>query len=85
MHHHLLGSPLRSVRPDRLPRARSRRLPPPGRAFFLTSSMDRSLPRLRAYDISLSRIRSAVQRSNNDIGECVLEIYEAEFMPWWRC
>ena len=36
--------------------------------------------RLRAYDISLSRIRSAVQRSNNDVGGRVLEIAESEFM-----
>ena len=36
--------------------------------------------RLRAYDISLSRIRSAVQRSNNDVGGRVLEMAEAEFM-----
>ena len=36
--------------------------------------------RLRAYDIPLSRIRSAVQRSNNDVGGRVLEMSEAEFM-----
>ena len=36
--------------------------------------------RLRAYDISLSRIRDAVQRSNNDVGGRVLEMSEAEFM-----
>ena len=36
--------------------------------------------RLRAYDISLSRIRTAVQRSNNDVGGRVLEMSEAEFM-----
>ena len=36
--------------------------------------------RLRAYDIPLSRIRTAVQRSNNDVGGRVLELSEAEFM-----
>ena len=36
--------------------------------------------RLRAYDISLSRIRDAVERSNNDVGGRVLEMSEAEFM-----
>ena len=36
--------------------------------------------RLRAYDIPLSRIRSAVQRSNNDVGGRVLEMSEAEFI-----
>ncbi|MCY4658293.1 MAG: CusA/CzcA family heavy metal efflux RND transporter [Acidobacteria bacterium] len=36
--------------------------------------------RLRAYDIPLSRIRSAVQRSNNDVGGRVLEMSEAEYM-----
>ena len=36
--------------------------------------------RLRAYDISLDRIRSAVQRSNNDVGGRVLEMSETEFM-----
>ena len=36
--------------------------------------------RLRAYDISLDRIRSAVQRSNNDVGGRVLELSETEFM-----
>ena len=36
--------------------------------------------RLRAYDISLDRIRGAVQRSNNDVGGRVLELSETEFM-----
>ncbi len=36
--------------------------------------------RLRAYDVSLARIRTAVQRSNNDVGGRVLEMSEAEFM-----
>ena len=36
--------------------------------------------RLRAYDIPLARIRSAVRRSNNDVGGRVLEMSEAEFM-----
>ena len=36
--------------------------------------------RLRAYDIPLSRIRTAVERSNNDVGGRVLEMSEAEFM-----
>ena len=36
--------------------------------------------RLRAYDISLDRIRNAVQRSNNDVGGRVLELSETEFM-----
>jgi Cu(I)/Ag(I) efflux system membrane protein CusA/SilA len=36
--------------------------------------------RLRAYDIPLSRIRMAVQRSNNDVGGRVLEVSEKEFM-----
>ena len=36
--------------------------------------------RLRAYDISLARIRNAVQRSNNDVGGRVLELSETEFM-----
>ncbi|MEZ5318354.1 MAG: efflux RND transporter permease subunit [Vicinamibacterales bacterium] len=36
--------------------------------------------RLRAYDISISRIRQAVQRSNNEVGGRVLEMAESEFM-----
>ena len=36
--------------------------------------------RLRAYDISLSRIRDAVQRSNTDVGGRVFETAETEFM-----
>ena len=36
--------------------------------------------KLRAYNISLSKIRSAVQRSNNDVGGRVLEMSETEFM-----
>ena len=36
--------------------------------------------KLRAYNISISRIRSAVQRSNNDVGGRVLEMSETEFM-----
>jgi Cu(I)/Ag(I) efflux system membrane protein CusA/SilA len=36
--------------------------------------------KLRAYDIPLSRIRTAVQRSNNDVGGRVLEVSEKEFM-----
>ncbi len=36
--------------------------------------------RLRAYDISLARIREAVQRSNTDVGGRVFETAETEFM-----
>ncbi|MCY4077561.1 MAG: efflux RND transporter permease subunit, partial [Acidobacteria bacterium] len=36
--------------------------------------------RLRAYGVPLARIRSAVRRSNNDVGGRVLEMSEAEFM-----
>ena len=36
--------------------------------------------KLRAYNISLSKIRTAVQRSNNDVGGRVLEMSETEFM-----
>ncbi|MFQ5789952.1 MAG: efflux RND transporter permease subunit, partial [Acidobacteriota bacterium] len=36
--------------------------------------------KLRAYDISISKIRMAVQRSNNDVGGRVLEMSETEFM-----
>jgi Cu(I)/Ag(I) efflux system membrane protein CusA/SilA len=36
--------------------------------------------RLRAYDISIARIRQAVQRSNNEVGGRVLEMAESEFM-----
>ena len=36
--------------------------------------------KLRAYDVSISRIREAVQRSNLDVGGGVLEISEKEFM-----
>lgn len=36
--------------------------------------------RLRAYDISLARIRDAVQRSNTDVGGRVFETAETEFM-----
>ena len=36
--------------------------------------------KLRAYDVSISRIRAAVQRSNSDVGGRVLEIAETEFM-----
>jgi len=35
---------------------------------------------LRAYDIPISRIRQAVQRSNNEVGGRVLEMAESEFM-----
>ncbi len=36
--------------------------------------------KLRAYDISLGKIRAAVQRSNNEVGGRVLEMSETEFM-----
>ena len=36
--------------------------------------------KLRAYDMPLSRIREAVQRSNNDVGGRVLEMAETEYM-----
>jgi Cu(I)/Ag(I) efflux system membrane protein CusA/SilA len=36
--------------------------------------------KLRAYDIPISKIRMAVQRSNNDVGGRVLEMSETEFM-----
>jgi Cu(I)/Ag(I) efflux system membrane protein CusA/SilA len=36
--------------------------------------------KLRAYNIPISRIRTAVQRSNNDVGGRVLEMAETEFM-----
>jgi Cu(I)/Ag(I) efflux system membrane protein CusA/SilA len=36
--------------------------------------------KLRSYNIPISRIRQAVQRSNNDVGGRVLEIAEKEFM-----
>ena len=36
--------------------------------------------RLRAYNISISKIRTAIQRSNNDVGGRLLEISEKEFM-----
>ena len=36
--------------------------------------------RLRAYDISLARIRDAVRRSNSDVGGRVFETAETEFM-----
>ncbi len=36
--------------------------------------------KLRAYNIPLSKIRMAVQRSNNDVGGRVLEMAETEFM-----
>ena len=36
--------------------------------------------KLRAYKISLARIRAAVKRSNNDVGGRVLEMSETEFM-----
>ncbi|MDE3155720.1 MAG: efflux RND transporter permease subunit [Acidobacteriota bacterium] len=36
--------------------------------------------KLLAYNIPLSRIRTAVQRSNNDVGARVLEMGEAEYM-----
>ena len=36
--------------------------------------------KLRAYDIPISKIRTAVQRSNNDVGGRLLEISEKEFM-----
>jgi copper/silver efflux system protein len=35
---------------------------------------------LRAYDISLQRIRAAIQRSNNDVGGRVVEMSEKEYM-----
>jgi Cu(I)/Ag(I) efflux system membrane protein CusA/SilA len=36
--------------------------------------------KLRAYNISISKIRAAVERSNNDVGGRVLEMAETEFM-----
>jgi Cu(I)/Ag(I) efflux system membrane protein CusA/SilA len=36
--------------------------------------------KLRAYDVSISKIRTAVQRSNNEVGGRVLEMAETEFM-----
>ena len=36
--------------------------------------------KLRAYNIPISKIRAAVQRSNNDVGGRVLEMAETEFM-----
>ncbi len=36
--------------------------------------------KLRAYNISISKIRNAVQRSNSDVGGRVLEMAETEFM-----
>jgi copper/silver efflux system protein len=36
--------------------------------------------RLRAYNIPISKIRTAVQRSNNDVGGRLLEVAEKEFM-----
>jgi Cu(I)/Ag(I) efflux system membrane protein CusA/SilA len=36
--------------------------------------------KLRSYGISISRIRTAVQRSNNDVGGRLLEVSEKEFM-----
>jgi Cu(I)/Ag(I) efflux system membrane protein CusA/SilA len=36
--------------------------------------------KLRAYDISLQRVKMAIQRSNNDVGGRVVEIAEREFM-----
>lgn len=36
--------------------------------------------RLLAYDISLSRVRTALQRSNNDVGGRLVEMGETEFM-----
>jgi Cu(I)/Ag(I) efflux system membrane protein CusA/SilA len=36
--------------------------------------------KLRAYNMPLSKIRTAVQRSNNDVGGRVLEMAESEFM-----
>jgi len=36
--------------------------------------------KLRAYDISLQRIRTAIQRSNNDVGGRLVEMSEREFM-----
>jgi Cu(I)/Ag(I) efflux system membrane protein CusA/SilA len=36
--------------------------------------------KLRAYDIPISKIRMAVQRSNNDVGGRLLEVSEKEFM-----
>ncbi len=36
--------------------------------------------KLRGYDISLSRLRNALQRSNNDVGGRLVEMAETEFM-----
>lgn len=36
--------------------------------------------KLRAYDVSISQIRTAVQQSNNDVGGRTLELAESEFM-----
>jgi len=36
--------------------------------------------KLRAYDVSLQRVKAAIQRSNNDVGGRVVEVAEREFM-----
>jgi len=36
--------------------------------------------KLRAYDISLQRVKTAIQRSNNDVGGRLVEMAEREFM-----
>jgi Cu(I)/Ag(I) efflux system membrane protein CusA/SilA len=36
--------------------------------------------KLRAYDISLQKVRAAIQRSNNDVGGRVIEMSEKEYM-----
>jgi len=36
--------------------------------------------KLRAYDISLAKVKAAVQRSNNDVGGRLVEMSETEFM-----
>jgi Cu(I)/Ag(I) efflux system membrane protein CusA/SilA len=36
--------------------------------------------KLRAYDVSLGRVRQAIQRSNNEVGGRVMELAESEYM-----
>ncbi|MCA1732796.1 MAG: efflux RND transporter permease subunit, partial [Acidobacteria bacterium] len=36
--------------------------------------------KLRAYDVSLQKVKTAIQRSNNDVGGRVVEMSEAEYM-----
>ncbi len=53
----------------------------PASAATSSSTRSKSIPnRLLAYHITIPQIRTAIQRSNNDVGGRLVEMAETEFM-----